>query len=279
VIRAFRFSPTVPEGNDAFDIAPGGNVLFSLNETSFSETLGAIQHGDLLSERGDRILLSQQLVEEFGLFFDALDLGLDALVAREEGEIYFSLTMEIESPKAGPLHPGDLLSNRGVIVRRFSDLLARFHPPRRDHDYGLDALFLWPSDEIWFSTEEGFQDNELGPVQHGDLLSDQGYIVIRNLDLLGPFQPLEDLADFGLDGLFIVTDVGPAAAPPKLAVPILNNSGVTLEWEAKGKVFQVIRGASATGPWSEVSPIIPGVQFTDPTVPDRPMGVYRLKQW
>ena len=268
------FMPPTPDlGIDALEMGPGGEVLFSLNESAFSETLGAIQHGDVVSDRGTRLYLNQQLLEEFGLSFDALDFGLDVLSLQEDGEVLFSLTTNVLSAKAGMLHCGDLLSIRGSKVRTYEQLLARFHPSAA-RDYGLDAVYLWPSGEVWFSTEDGFQDEQLGPIQHGDVLSDQGYIVFRNLELLGRFQPIEDLADFGLDGLFIVSDYIPLRLPPHLAIRGSNNP--RLEWTSVGRVFEVERSSHVTGPWVSASPVIPGSSFEVLAEADT---FYRLKQW
>jgi hypothetical protein len=40
-------------------------------------------------------------------------------------------------------------------------------------------------------------------------LSDQGYIVFRNTELLSPFAPTEAVADFGLDALAVITNAPP----------------------------------------------------------------------
>ena len=77
--------------------------------------------------------------------------------------------------------------------------LSPHHPIPVEADYGLDAIYVWSSGEIWFLIEEGFVDQNLGAIMPGDLLSDQGMVVYRNLELLGAFAPLEDLADFGLE--------------------------------------------------------------------------------
>src|SRR4030095_14406029 len=102
------------------------------------------------------------------------------------------------------------------IVKSNYELLAKFHPANTNIDYGLDAVYVWPSGEIWFSTEDGFSGADLELYRPCDLLSDHGYVVFRNLELVGAFAPMEDLADFGLDGLFIVTDVTPSASPPTI---------------------------------------------------------------
>jgi hypothetical protein len=279
LIEQFFFSPPPPDGNDAFDIRPGGEILFSLNETAFSQDLGAIQHGDLLSEHGQRLYLNQQLVEEFGLASDAIDLGLDAFMVGDDGDVLFSITTDMDSPKAGVLHRGDLLSNRGVVVKHFGELLARFHPQKQNQDFGLDALYLWPSAEIWFSTEDNFTDEQLGQIRSGDLLSDQGYIVFRNLELLGPFQPVEDLADFGLDGLFVITDYGAHGDPARLFPPKVGPSSVQLRWEGNGRVFQLEKANTVNGPWRIASPLIPSLDFEDTDPAGGPLVIYRLKQW
>jgi len=66
------------------------------------------------------------------------------------------------------------------------------------------------------STEEGFNDTQLGLIREGELLSDQGYIVFRNLELTSSFAPAEDMADFGLDAIYVVTNATPPAPVPRL---------------------------------------------------------------
>jgi len=98
---------------------------------------------------------------------------------------------------------GDLLSNRGVIVKTNQELLSNFSPIEDLADFGLDAVVVRPGGEIWFSVEFGFTDPVLGPVSDGDMLSDQGYIVARNQQLLEQYKPVELLDNFGLDALTI----------------------------------------------------------------------------
>ena len=53
LLRNLGLEPgTADLGVDAVDIAAGGEILFSLDEDVFSETLGPLQDGDLLSNRG-----------------------------------------------------------------------------------------------------------------------------------------------------------------------------------------------------------------------------------
>lgn len=58
--------PVVPDlGLDALDVLPGGEIAFSIEEDVFSETLGPLRQGDLLSSRGRIIQRNQQLTAPF----------------------------------------------------------------------------------------------------------------------------------------------------------------------------------------------------------------------
>jgi hypothetical protein len=205
--------------------------------------------------------------------------------------IYFSIEKDIiifqDPPPNIVLRKGDLLwansdHSQGGIVKHNSELLARFQPPNPGHDFGLDAIYIWPSGEIWFSTEEGFTDAQLGPITPGDLLSDHGYIVYHNLELLQAFAPMEDLAHFGFDSLAVISDaVVSDTAGARLQIEFQNQkTRILIKWTGAGRVFQLERSASVTGPYSPIAPITTDSQFEDvgpfPPNEDR---FYRLQQW
>jgi hypothetical protein len=266
---------------DAVDIAPGAEVLFSLDRGVFSETLGPIQEGDLVSERGHIVQRNQRLLSAFGVATNAPDAGLDAVMVKDDGEVLFSIRTNLLSPLGVTLHRGDVLSSRGQVIKTFEQLLSRFRPQLM-RDYGLDALYVWPHGEVWFSTEEGFADQIYGTILAGDLLSDQGIVVFRNLELLSAFAPIEDLADFGLDALFVITDVTPAATPPRFTRIAANQQtgDVLLEWMGQGRAFQLERSQMVTGPYGPISPIQLELLFNDKGALQAPAtSFYRLRQW
>ncbi len=201
-------------GLDAVGRGPRGSIWFSFEEENspvWSGTLGVwLKGGDLLSDAGFVVRTNEQLLARFVRMPPVTDAGLDAIDIAPNGEFLFSTETDFFSEAIGRLVThGDLLSNRGRVVRTNGQLLANFHPVDSSaqpalRDYGLDAVVLRPNREIWFSTEEGFQDANLGPISDGDLLSTAGYVVIRNLKLVEPFGPLEDLANFGLDAATLV---------------------------------------------------------------------------
>jgi hypothetical protein len=199
------------------------------------------------------------------------------------GEIYFSVQTNFFSEALGQeIRHGDLLSSRGVIVRKNEDLLARFGLADPKADYGLQAVYVWPSGEIWFSTETGFTGTNSTQFLAGDLLSDQGYVVCRNLALLNSFAPMEDLSNFGLDALFVVTDVTPPPKPSQcreISVPP-GTRDVSLRFESEGRAFQLLKAANLTGPWLPASPIGLDPEFTDSgALNGQPQGYYQLHSW
>ncbi|MBI2929624.1 MAG: hypothetical protein HYY24_28510 [Verrucomicrobia bacterium] len=281
--RRLGIMPLVPDlGLDAVDILPGGEVVFSLAQDMFSETLGPLHHGDLLSEQGRIVHGYQDLISLFAPQPPVPDVGLDAVQVLDNGEVYFSIEDSLFSEKLGRLlGRGDLLSDRGRVVAANKELLARFQPTANGKDFGLDALHVWTSGEIWFSVEEGFQDQRLGPIQPGDLLSNQGSIVFRNLELLARFAPLEDLADFGLDALFVVSDAAPPASAPVLSpIRVDRQTGViAVEWEGAGRVFQLERAATVLGPFLPVEPISPDAASAVTGLTEGPQLFFRVRQW
>ncbi|HUW20877.1 MAG TPA: hypothetical protein VMW16_16375 [Sedimentisphaerales bacterium] len=181
-------------------------IWFSAEQDIFSETLGPLHHGDLLSDSGRIVRTCEDLVRPFRPQPPLADYGLDAVAIGRDGLLLFSTEQDFFSESLGvTIGRGDLLSQDGRIFKTNAQLMARFQPIEPiPKIFGLDAVYLWPHGEVWFSTEVDFVDARLGPVGHGDLLSDRGRIVARNRDLLRLFAPVEDLADFGLDGLHIL---------------------------------------------------------------------------
>ncbi len=275
------FPPGPDLGLDAIDVLPGAEIAFSLGSGITSDWLGQLQHGDLLSTRGIILHRNQELLAAFAPA-KTNDFGLDAAHVLPTGEVLFSLPTNVFSQRLNTtLQRGDLLSNQGTVFRSNQQLLAAFHPPKPGGDYGLDAFYLWPNGEIWFSTEDAFQDQVLGPIAGGDLLSDQGYVVYRNADLLAAFAPTNAPADLGLDALFVVTDEVPLLPSPVLGLAFDSpKAGAQLTWSGRGGVFQLERSDRLEGPYQPFTPILPELSFTDPgALTNQGRMFYRVRQW
>jgi len=287
--RYLGIQPVVPDlGLKDVDVLPGGEIAFSVESTMWSESLGTwLQQGDLLSDRGRVLRSNQDLISAFGPMPPVPDMGLDAVQVLDSGEIYFSVQTNFFSERLGrTIRRGDLMSSTGRIVKSNEELVAQFHPAFPNQDFGLAALYLWPSGEIWFSTQEGFDGSHFDHYAPGDLLSDQGYLVYSNTNLLSAFHPVESVADFGLDALFIVSDVippSPAAAKTVLDPPLVTNqpSGtLVFQWAKGGRVFQLEKAGNVAGPYSPISSITTDASFIDYfTLTNQAQAFYRLRQW
>jgi hypothetical protein len=204
--------PIVPDlGLDAVVPGPCGSIWFSfepLNSPIWSESLGVwLKHGDLLSDRGFVVQTNEELLARFIRMPVLADVGLDAVTRAPNRAILFSTEESFFCESLGKtVGHGDLLCNRGNVFLTNQQLLQNFNiidltERPTPVDYGLDAVVLRPLKEIWFSTEIGFLDADLGPISDGDLLSTEGYVVAGNLELVAPFEPVEDVDNFGLDAV------------------------------------------------------------------------------
>jgi hypothetical protein len=182
-------------------------IYFSLPVDVFSETLGLLHNGDLLSDKGSIIKSYSEFIKPFGPMPPIADYGLDAVTYSQSGELLFSIEKSFFSEKLGiTISNGDLLSEKGYVFETNGDIISKFklYPTFAPIDIGLDAVYLWPWGEIWFSTKSSFPVEQYDNISPGDLLSSYGKVVLRNKELLEAFKPTEKIADFGLDALEIV---------------------------------------------------------------------------
>jgi len=195
----------LPAADPPMSLASFCQLWFSSQSSIFSETLGWLDHGDTLAVTGTIAYDHHDLLSPFQPLDPPDDLGLDALAVSPSGQLLFSTNKDFFAQALGKvISHGDLLSSSGQIYKTNAQLLANFHPiDPRPIPFGLDAVFVWPHGEIWFSIDANFTDLNLGPIQHGDLLSDIGRIVARNAELLQPFAPTQ-AKDFGLDALQLI---------------------------------------------------------------------------
>ncbi|HEY5909034.1 MAG TPA: hypothetical protein VJA21_00365 [Verrucomicrobiae bacterium] len=283
--RLLGVMPPVPDlGLKDFDLRAGGEIAFSFNEAVWSETLGRLLlPGDLLSDQGLVLRSNQGLIAAFNPeTVPAEGVGLMAVQTMVNGETWFSVATNFFSKSLGTtVMPGDLLSDAGAVVRGNAQLLSRFKPTDPATNAGLTAVYVWPSAEIWFCTATAFSGANAAHYDAGDLLSDQGYVVYRNAELLAAFAPLKTNAP--LDGLWLVTDTIPMHAPPVMRSPRPLNQPPTsfaFTWQGEGQVFQLERSTNVGGPYLPAGPIVPDTAAVDNATLDAPGSrFYRVRQW
>jgi hypothetical protein len=282
--------PVVPDlGLKDIGILPGGEIAFSIEQDVFSETLGGLHPGDLLTDWGRILRANSKLLSAFvPSSVPPAGAGLGAVKVTDDGAVFFSVQTNFYSVKLGrTIQTGDLLADSGEVVMSGAQLLANFNPAKPDADYGLSAVFLWPlNGEIWFATTQGFAGSGTDYYAAGDLLSNQGYVVYRNSELLSAFAPPAGVTNLGLDALYVITDVPPLGndlGPAKLDPPRPTNqppASLAFGWSAAGHVFQLERATNPAGPYLPASRIDTDGPFLDPGVlTNQTQAFYRLHQW
>ncbi len=281
----FVLMPPAPDlGLKDFDILPGGEVAFSVEQQAFSEKLGLTLHsGDLLSAQGTILRTNPSLIAAFQPQ-STTDAGLGAVQVMSANETWFSVQTNFFSKALNTLiTPGDLLSDSGTIIRSNAQLISRFRPAEPSTNAGLKAVYVWPNGEIWFCIGSGFKSADSLEYTPGDVLSDQGYVVFRNSELLAVFAPTTT-TNVAADGLWVVTDVITETRPPVLAPPLPQPTNspptATLRWVGPGRVFQLERATNVSGPYLPASPIQPDMTSTDATgLTNSTRNFYRVRQW
>jgi hypothetical protein len=288
LVGRLGFMPVVPDlGVKDFDVLPGGEIGFSLEQGQFSERLGMLSTGDLLDDRGMVLQKWEALLESFAPDPLPIPFGLGAVQVRDDGEVYFSTQNSFFSSKLGAtVSSTDLLSDTGTVIEKGDQLLGAFDLKDPSLDCGLAAVYVWPNpiQETWFFIQKGFYDSSSNYFAAGDLLSDRGYVVYRASELLLEFAPLEIAAGVPLDGLFVVAENRSALSTgnSKLSQPVVTNqppSSLVLSWTSSARVFQVEKGDSAAGPFVPAGPISTDTQFTDEGALTNSGGFYRLRTW
>ena len=111
-------------------------------------------------------------------------------------------------------------------------------------------------------------------------------MVYRSSELVSAFAPVAGGTNFGLDALYVVTDVPPAGTglgAAKLAPPQPTNqppASLAFEWSAAGHVFQLERATDPAGAYLPASLIDTDGPFLDAGVlTNQAQAFYRLHQW
>ena len=281
--------PAIPDlGLKDVGILPSGEIAFSIEQDVFSESLGGLHAGDLLTDWGRILRTNSNLLSAFAPSpVPPAGAGLAAVKVTDSGAVYFSVQTNFYSGKLGrTVQTGDLLADSGDMVRSGAQLLASFNPAKPAADYGLSTVFLWPNGEIWFSTAQEFAGPGTDAYAAGDLLSNQGYVVYHNSELVSAFAPAAGGANLGLDALYVITDVpslGTGLGPANLALPQPTNqppASLAFDWSAAGHVFQLEKATNPAGPYLPASRIDTDGPFLDPGVlTNQAQAFYRLHQW
>jgi len=100
--------------------------------------------------------------------------------------------------------------------------------------------------------------------------------------LVSSFAPLEDVSEFGLDGLYVVTDATPPAPAPRLLSiqRVAQSPAIALQWDGNGRAIQLEKAIELPATFSPASPILPDLRWVDfGAMQTNVAGFYRVCQW
>lgn len=229
-----RLSMPMDRGLDALAII-GTNtdktIVFSTNRSFYSNTLKrTISDGDLITNKGELIATNADLLAAFSP--KGSNFGLDAAFVRSTtgtsgAEIWFSTDRSFYSNTLSTwVGAGDIVSNRGTIVAKSSDLLAAFSPKGDASSIGIDSLFVRQDGDVqtfWFSTNKDFYSNTLKRnISAADLISSDGTVVMTQKDFTKDFGFVYPICGtLQLDAAtFSIPSLPPDRPPPKTPEPM-----------------------------------------------------------
>jgi hypothetical protein len=191
---------------DAFDVEPAhpGRTLISPDRDVRSDSLGVIREGDLVAVNGTAIVVRRQeeLLRAFQLMPPVPDLGLDAVSVQPAGEIWFSLRSPGFSKASGQHLPATCFGcGPGNPVKQEWWGVSRQSRARR--------IVGWMDSTCGQRRFGSASSRASGPGarrDHGRRLAQRPGYVVAEPGFGSRFPAIEDLANFGLQGLFIVSD-------------------------------------------------------------------------
>ena len=204
------------------------------------------------------------------------DPGIDGLQFTSDTSFYFSVKRDTTYSAAGKtiflrdadIWWTDLQTHQIVLTRSREQLFAypEYQPWLVDPTVGIDAFYIWPSGEVWFSLRASW-------TAHTAIYSTDGYGVFTDAFVFAAFKPS---IDPGMDGLLVITDL---VEPPSNRPAIETTSFPNLKWFATAHAYQIEAAASVQGPFSPASPIIIDSSWSDINSSRAGARYYRLRQW
>jgi hypothetical protein len=269
VKRRAELSGNIDNGLDAIAFYPAGGVAFSCDGGA------GISDGNILLPDSTRIHYTD-------IFTNALatampDPGIDGLQFTSNTSFYFSIKRDATytgadktiSLRDADIWWTDLQTHQLVLACSREQLFAYpdYQPWLADPTVGIDAFYIWPSGEVWFSLRASW-------TAHTAIYSADGYGVFTDTFVFDAFKPS---IDPGLDALLVMTDwVEPPPNPPTLETPA---SLPTLKWSATAHAYQLEAAGNVEGPYFPASPVIIDSTWSDLSSSNSALRFYRVRQW
>ena len=270
-----QFGPLVVNdyGLDAVSLAAGGGLAISTHD------FGTLRDGDILLPTLARRINYKEIFTN-AIASSMSDPGIDGLQFTSPTSFYFSVkhnaTYAPDSTTTLQLRDADIWWTdvqthelRLVHSREELFAFAEYQPWLKDAQVGIDAFYIWPSGEVWFSLRSSW-------TAHTAIYSSDGYGVFTDTFVFQAFKPS---IDPGLDAFLVITDL---ASPPATASSLsvtLSATNVVLQWPQGAGAYQVEAATELSTAFKAISPVTANATFTDVLKQSAAHRFYRIRQW
>lgn len=271
------YSPFTPGdyGLDAVALAPEGGLAFS------THAFASIRDGAIF------LPTLRNPITYTDIFTNAAasaitDPGIDGLQFTSPTSVYFSVkrdtTYSIPNSTPITLRDGDIwwtdLQTHELRRSRSREELFAFpdyQPWLVDPSVGIDAFYIWPSGEVWFSLRSSW-------TAHTAIYSSDGYAVFTDTFV---FESFKAGADPGLDAFLVITDLATPTVAPPIMEPANNpaTGDLTLRWRGAGAAYLVESALQISGPFQSVSPVTANQTFVLSITNAGASQFFRVRQW
>ena len=274
ILAPFGDITTTDHGLDAISFAPRGGLSISAHD------VGSIRDGDILLPNPPRRLSYTDIFTNAAAS-GMTDPGIDGIQFTSENAFYFSVKRDSDYAttagagvriRDGDIWWTDLQTHELRLARSREELFSysEYRPWLIDEQVGIDAFYIWPSGEVWFSLRSSW-------TAHTAIYSSDGYGVFTDTFAFQAFKPA---ADPGLDAFLVITDLEEI---PKVQLTLnmhLSSMGVaTLEWTPTAGAYQIETADSLFSPFRPASQVIATESFTSQRPLTAPARFYRVRHW
>jgi hypothetical protein len=270
------FGPTIASdyGLDAISFSPHSGLSISAHD------VGSIRDGDILLQNPPSRLTYTDIFTNAAAT-GMTDPGIDGIQFTSQSEFYFSVKRDSDYAipsgarvriRDSDIWWTDLQTHELRLARSREELFSfsEYRPWLTDEQVGIDAFYIWPSGEVWFSLRSSW-------TAHTAIYSSDGYGVFTDTFAFQAFKPAMDP---GLDAFLVITDLKQFATVQSTLTTHLSPAGVaTFEWMPTAGAYQVEAADSVSAPFRAASPVIATESFTDIRPAAAPARFYRVRQW
>ena len=273
LVVPFAPASSADYGLDALSLSPGGGLAISTHDVA------EMRDGDILVPNPPRRIRYTDIFTN-AIATSMADPGIDGFQFTSATAFYFSIKRDtgyaLNSTTTVQLRDADIwwadLQTHELRLARSREQLFSYpdyQPWLADPQVGIDAFYIWPSGEVWFSLRSSW-------TAHTAIYSSDGYAVFTDEFVFKNFKPA---VNPGLDAFLVITDLAPVLSTPPALKIVISPTALLLNWPETGGAYQLESSATVNGQFQVASPVIPNPSLI--AIPDSNTRsrFYRIRQW